>query len=139
MNQLLNKNILITGASDGLGRELAMAFAREGASALSLVARRGAWRRACAACLGADGLKARRAPTDPLRSLSRVALHGIPPALGPLPGGRGHGLRPRARRRPHPAGHGLRLRHGVGPGYRAGGPQSGGRGEWTLMDSPTPS
>ena len=42
MNQLLNKNILITGASDGLGRELALAFAREGASALSLVARRGA-------------------------------------------------------------------------------------------------
>jgi NAD(P)-dependent dehydrogenase (short-subunit alcohol dehydrogenase family) len=39
MNRLLNKHILITGASQGLGRELALAFAREGTAALSLVAR----------------------------------------------------------------------------------------------------
>ncbi len=40
MNHLLGKHILITGASEGLGRELALSFAREGASALVLVARR---------------------------------------------------------------------------------------------------
>ena len=39
MNRLQGKHILITGASQGLGRELALAFAREGASALTLVAR----------------------------------------------------------------------------------------------------
>jgi NAD(P)-dependent dehydrogenase (short-subunit alcohol dehydrogenase family) len=39
MEKLRGKNILITGASQGLGRELALAFAREGAAALSLVAR----------------------------------------------------------------------------------------------------
>ena len=39
MNRLQGKHILITGASQGLGRELALAFAREGASALALVAR----------------------------------------------------------------------------------------------------
>jgi NAD(P)-dependent dehydrogenase (short-subunit alcohol dehydrogenase family) len=39
MNKLRGKNILITGASQGLGRELALAFAGEGAAALSLVAR----------------------------------------------------------------------------------------------------
>ena len=39
MDKLRGKNILITGASQGLGRELALAFAREGAAALSLVAR----------------------------------------------------------------------------------------------------
>jgi NADP-dependent 3-hydroxy acid dehydrogenase YdfG len=31
MNKLRGKNIVITGASQGLGRELALAFAREGA------------------------------------------------------------------------------------------------------------
>ena len=36
---LEGKNILITGASQGLGREMALRFAREGAAALSLVAR----------------------------------------------------------------------------------------------------
>src|SRR5437016_8583519 len=39
MNRLADKNILITGASQGLGREMALRFAREGAGDLSLVAR----------------------------------------------------------------------------------------------------
>lgn len=39
MSRLQGKNILITGASQGLGRQLAIVFAREGAAALSLVAR----------------------------------------------------------------------------------------------------
>ena len=39
MGKLECKNILITGASQGLGREMALRFAREGAAALSLVAR----------------------------------------------------------------------------------------------------
>ena len=39
MNRLQDKHILITGASQGLGRELAFAFAREGATALALAAR----------------------------------------------------------------------------------------------------
>ena len=39
MQRLRGKNILITGASQGLGRELALAFARGGAAGLSLVAR----------------------------------------------------------------------------------------------------
>jgi len=41
MNKLIQKNILITGASQGLGRELALLFAREGAAVLSLTARNG--------------------------------------------------------------------------------------------------
>jgi NAD(P)-dependent dehydrogenase (short-subunit alcohol dehydrogenase family) len=41
MNRLRRKNIMITGASQGLGRELALAFAREGAAGLSLAARHG--------------------------------------------------------------------------------------------------
>lgn len=39
MKRLLNKHILITGASAGLGKELALTYALEGAAALSLVAR----------------------------------------------------------------------------------------------------
>ena len=39
MNRLQGKHVLITGASQGLGRELALAFAREGAAGLALVAR----------------------------------------------------------------------------------------------------
>ena len=39
MTKLSGKNILITGASQGLGREIALRFAREGAAGLSLVAR----------------------------------------------------------------------------------------------------
>ena len=39
MNRLQGKHILITGASQGLGRELALTYAREGASGLALVAR----------------------------------------------------------------------------------------------------
>ena len=39
MNKLNDKNILITGASQGLGRELAIAFAKNGAAGLSLAAR----------------------------------------------------------------------------------------------------
>jgi NAD(P)-dependent dehydrogenase (short-subunit alcohol dehydrogenase family) len=39
MNRLIGKKILITGASQGLGRQLALDFAREGASALALCAR----------------------------------------------------------------------------------------------------
>src|SRR5205809_7307058 len=39
MSKLDGKDILITGASQGLGREMALRFAREGARALSLVAR----------------------------------------------------------------------------------------------------
>ena len=39
MKKLSGKNILITGASQGLGRAMALRFAREGAAGLSLVAR----------------------------------------------------------------------------------------------------
>jgi NAD(P)-dependent dehydrogenase (short-subunit alcohol dehydrogenase family) len=39
MSKLAGKNILITGASQGLGREMALRFTREGAAGLSLVAR----------------------------------------------------------------------------------------------------
>ena len=39
MAQLSGKNILVTGASQGLGREMALRFAREDAAGLSLVAR----------------------------------------------------------------------------------------------------
>jgi NAD(P)-dependent dehydrogenase (short-subunit alcohol dehydrogenase family) len=39
MSKLAGKNIVITGASQGLGREMALRFAREGAAGLSLVAR----------------------------------------------------------------------------------------------------
>jgi NAD(P)-dependent dehydrogenase (short-subunit alcohol dehydrogenase family) len=41
MERLQGKFILITGASQGLGRQLAIDFAREGAAAISIVARRG--------------------------------------------------------------------------------------------------
>jgi NAD(P)-dependent dehydrogenase (short-subunit alcohol dehydrogenase family) len=41
MNRLLGKYALITGASRGLGRELALAYAREGVAGLALVARSG--------------------------------------------------------------------------------------------------
>lgn len=40
MNRLAGKLVFITGASQGLGRELALAFAREGVTGLALVARR---------------------------------------------------------------------------------------------------
>lgn len=40
MNKLKGKNILITGASRGLGRQLAIDFAREGAAAISVTSRR---------------------------------------------------------------------------------------------------
>ena len=39
MSKLAGKNILITGASQGLGREMALRFAKEGAAGLSIVAR----------------------------------------------------------------------------------------------------
>jgi NAD(P)-dependent dehydrogenase (short-subunit alcohol dehydrogenase family) len=39
MNKLTGKNILITGASQGLGRAIALRFVREGAAGLSLIAR----------------------------------------------------------------------------------------------------
>jgi NAD(P)-dependent dehydrogenase (short-subunit alcohol dehydrogenase family) len=39
MSKLAGKNILITGSSQGLGREMALLFAREGAAGLSIVAR----------------------------------------------------------------------------------------------------
>ena len=39
MSKLAGKNILITGASQGLGRAMALRFAREGAASLSIVAR----------------------------------------------------------------------------------------------------
>lgn len=42
MGELNGKNILITGASQGLGRELALRFARENAAGISLVARHAA-------------------------------------------------------------------------------------------------
>jgi len=41
MNRLQGKYVLLTGASQGLGRQLAIAYAREGAAGLALVARRG--------------------------------------------------------------------------------------------------
>ncbi len=41
MNRLQGKFALITGASQGLGRQLAIAFAQEGAAGISLVARHG--------------------------------------------------------------------------------------------------
>src|SRR4030095_14943985 len=41
MDRLQGKFILITGASQGLGKQLAIDFAREGAAAISIVARRG--------------------------------------------------------------------------------------------------
>src|SRR5258707_11780746 len=40
MNRLKGKYILITGASQGLGRQLAIDFAREGAAGIAIVARR---------------------------------------------------------------------------------------------------
>lgn len=40
MSQLDGKYVLITGASQGLGREIAIAFAREGAAGIAIVARR---------------------------------------------------------------------------------------------------
>lgn len=39
MKQLSNKNVLITGASKGLGKAIALAFARENIAAISIVAR----------------------------------------------------------------------------------------------------
>ncbi len=39
MSKLAGKKILVTGASQGLGREIALRFAREGAAGLALVAR----------------------------------------------------------------------------------------------------
>src|SRR6266513_3463880 len=39
MSKLSGKKILVTGASQGLGREIALRFAREGAAGLALVAR----------------------------------------------------------------------------------------------------
>lgn len=39
MNRLQGKNALITGASQGLGRQLAIDFAREGAAGIAIVAR----------------------------------------------------------------------------------------------------
>jgi NAD(P)-dependent dehydrogenase (short-subunit alcohol dehydrogenase family) len=41
MNRLKGKYTLITGASQGLGRQLAIDFAREGAAGVAIVARRG--------------------------------------------------------------------------------------------------
>jgi NAD(P)-dependent dehydrogenase (short-subunit alcohol dehydrogenase family) len=40
MNRLHGKYVLITGASQGLGRQLAISYAREGAAGISIVARR---------------------------------------------------------------------------------------------------
>ena len=40
MNRLEGKYVLITGASQGLGRQLAISYAREGAAGISIVARR---------------------------------------------------------------------------------------------------
>jgi len=40
MERLKGKYVLITGGSQGLGRQLAIDFAREGAAGISIVARR---------------------------------------------------------------------------------------------------
>src|SRR4030088_2829768 len=66
MNKVSGKNILITGASQGLGREMALRFAREGAAGLSLVARHG------------DKLNAVRDEIQKLRP-SRTGGHKIDP------------------------------------------------------------
>ncbi|MEO0533711.1 MAG: SDR family NAD(P)-dependent oxidoreductase [Cyanobacteria bacterium P01_A01_bin.123] len=39
MKRLQGKNILITGASQGLGRQLALSFAQQGAAGIAIVAR----------------------------------------------------------------------------------------------------
>jgi len=39
--RLIGKHVLITGSSEGLGRQLALDFAREGAAAIAIVARNG--------------------------------------------------------------------------------------------------
>ena len=62
MNRLQGKNILITGASQGLGRQLAIEFAREGASALSIVAR------------GLEGLEEVRERVREVAPLTRVLV-----------------------------------------------------------------
>ncbi len=62
MNRLSGKNILITGASQGLGRQLALDYAREGAAALALTARHGA------------GLEAVRAELAQQHPQTRVAI-----------------------------------------------------------------
>jgi len=43
MNRLQGKYALITGASQGLGRQLAINFAQEGAAGISIVARSVEW------------------------------------------------------------------------------------------------
>ncbi|MBA3767561.1 MAG: SDR family oxidoreductase [Acidobacteria bacterium] len=62
MNRLQGKNILITGASQGLGRQLAIEFAREGATALSILAR------------GADQLDEVRERVREVAPLARVLV-----------------------------------------------------------------
>jgi NAD(P)-dependent dehydrogenase (short-subunit alcohol dehydrogenase family) len=54
MQQLINKTVIITGASSGIGRATAKLFAREGAG-LVLAARRKAELEALAAEINADG------------------------------------------------------------------------------------
>jgi NAD(P)-dependent dehydrogenase (short-subunit alcohol dehydrogenase family) len=59
MGRLDGKHILITGASRGLGRQLALDFAREGAAALALVARSGDLLEGAKAAIGAAAPGAR--------------------------------------------------------------------------------
>lgn len=84
MGQLEGKVALITGASSGIGRATAVAFAREGAS-VSLVARRGEALEELAQQIQADGGRAHVAAADLGESnAARGAVTGTIEALGGL-------------------------------------------------------
>ena len=63
MRNLRNSTVVITGASSGIGRAAALAFAREGAN-LALIARRGGELERLAAECAAQGVRAIAVPAD---------------------------------------------------------------------------